>query len=252
MGSDTFWIVRVRLPASFPSLKLTSLKPTLVINSVQILASIRAYLEVSAISHGRARTDFEAYSIVRSGLTVTSKPAGEQKKPNIIHYSVLTDVVVQLLSAVYAWMLANYLYGEIISTDFINKRPDLIIPTFHLWITRDSWRGDYLIILMYVVPITLYIITPLVSRFKLEGWRISQMSVAPPSMPYPGNSSLAISVACHPMEQEGNIAEAKLQWGVVKQKSENTPGRLAFTKLPTLEMHTDDKYFGAHVPAPPP
>jgi hypothetical protein len=69
-------------------------------------------------------------------------------------------------------------------------------------------------------------------------------------MPYPGFSSLAISVACHPMEEEGDITNEEVQWGIVKQESGATPGRLTFTKMPLLNIRAEDKYFGSYG-APP-
>jgi hypothetical protein len=70
-------------------------------------------------------------------------------------------------------------------------------------------------------------------------------------MPHPGSSSLAISVACHLMEEGGDITNEEIQWGVVKQKSGGTPGRLAFTKKPILNVSAEGKYFSARVPLPP-
>jgi hypothetical protein len=69
-----------------------------------------------------------------------------------------------------------------------------------------------------------YAIMPLVSRLKLRRWGISRVPVAPHFMPYPGFSSLAISAACHPMEEEGDITNEEVQWDIVKQESGATPG----------------------------
>jgi hypothetical protein len=82
---------------------------------------------------------------------------------------------------------------------------------------------------------------PLVSRLKLRRWGISRILVAPQFMPYPEPSSLAISVACHPMEEEGDITNEGVQWGIVKQESGVTLGRLAFTKMPLLNVRAEDK-----------
>jgi hypothetical protein len=223
-------------------------EPSLVVNSVQILASIRASLEIGALNRGRANAEFQAFSTVRSGLRVTSQPAGKQKRPYLIHRSVHSVAVVQLLSALYAWILASCLYGAIFSLDFINKPPEMIIPSFNLMTISDSAKGHTLVAFLFILPGFMYLIMPLVSRFKLHRWWFASVPVAPPSMPHPGASSRAISVACHPNEEEGDISSEEIQWGVVKQRSGETPGRLAFTKLSTLDVSAEDKYFGAHVP----
>jgi hypothetical protein len=114
------------------------------------------------------KAEFQALSIVRSRLRVTSEPTGKQQSPYLIHRSIHSVVVIQLLSALYAWMLASCLYGEIFSVDFIDKPPNPIVPSFDLMSIPGSAKGNILVTFLFILPAIMYATMPLVSRLRLQ------------------------------------------------------------------------------------
>ncbi|KAG9185441.1 hypothetical protein G6011_07985 [Alternaria panax] len=156
--------------------------------------------------------EWVSYAHERKGLRVTRQPSGAQRSTYFLQLPYRFNIPLMVLNGTLHWLVSQSIF--LIAIDFYDAfgKPGTGTPKWELLGIHNYKSLGYSppAIITVIVLGGLMFISIVASRY-IPYKR---------GMPLAGSCSLAISAACHPMEQGDDgvsIAEQKLKWGVIRK-----------------------------------
>jgi len=181
--------------------------------------------------------EWVSYSGKRKGLRVTHQPAGAQRSTYFLQLPYRFGIPLMLLSGTLHWLVSQSIF--LIAIDFYDP-------------FGKPGTGDDVANMPFDYKTLGYSPPAIISVIVLGGIMVISIvafgyTPYKRGMPIAGSCSIAISAACHPTEQAGsaeNIAEKKLQWGVVSTGTDRL-GHCAFS-AEDVGAVVEGKMYGGH------
>jgi len=180
----------------------------IIANTPQLILSVLYFSYNGLFTAMLMGYEWISYSRKRKGLRVTRQPSGAQRSTYFLSLPYRFGVPLMLISGILHWLVSQSIF--LIAIDFYDAfgNPAARPPPGNIaWDYKTLGYSPAGAIAVLVLGGLLVI--SIVAAGYIPYKR---------GMPLAGSCSMAISAACHPIEQVGdgeNIAEKKLQWGVV-------------------------------------
>ncbi|KAI4956912.1 hypothetical protein J4E86_005384 [Alternaria arbusti] len=181
--------------------------------------------------------EWVSYSSKRKGLRVTHQPAGAQRSTYFLQLPYRFGIPLMVLSGTLHWLVSQSIF--LIAIDFYDPfgKPGTGSDASNMPFDYKTLGYSPPAIISVIVLGGLMVIS--IVAFGYTPYARG--------MPLAGSCSMAISAACHPTEQVGsgqNIAEKKLQWGVVSTGADGL-GHCAFS-AENVGAVVEGKMYGGH------
>ncbi|KAI4948952.1 hypothetical protein J4E91_005414 [Alternaria rosae] len=180
----------------------------IIANTPQLVLSVLYFSYNGLFTAMLMGYEWISYARKRKGLRVTRQPSGAQRSTYFLSLPYRFGIPLMVISGILHWLVSQSIF--LIAIDFYDAfgNPAARPPPGNIawdYKTLGYSPSGAIAVLVLGGLLVISIITAGYIPYKR-------------GMPLAGSCSMAISAACHPIEQvDGgeNIAEKKLQWGVV-------------------------------------
>ena len=193
----------------------------LIANSPQVILSLIYFSYNATFTAMLMGFEWMTYARTPKGLRVSRRPVGDQRSTYFLQLPYRFGVPLVILSGALHWLVSQSIF--LVAIDLYDEYGNLDRSSSTYY--NPEWKtcGFSPVAMIAVVTIGCLMVVAIIGFGYMPYKR---------GMPLAGNSSRAISAACHPgqeSESEGSvISEQKLQWGVVST-SVDSVGHCAFS-----------------------
>ena len=185
----------------------------LIANSPQLLLTVLYFLYNSLFTSMFAALEWSRFALQRKGLRVSS-PRGSQRSTYWLQLPWICSLPLAISAAVLHWLLSQSIFLVKIEVfdPYHNFVPDGGILTCGFS--------------LYALFITLIVAAVMLIAFFIIGLRPLDTI-----MPFAGNSSLAVSAACHRPLEDKDASLLPIRWGAVSHETRDGPGHCCLTSF---------------------
>ncbi|KAE8321014.1 hypothetical protein BDV39DRAFT_197984 [Aspergillus sergii] len=210
---------------------------SIVANLPQLLLS-GLYFMYNAVLTGMASAyEWSMFAYQQTTLRVTL-PWGSQRETYWLQLPWRYSLPLLACSTVIHWLISQSIF--LINLKIYQPNNELLTrPNTHFPSASDSGvitacgYSPLAIITAIAVAILMFAVLTTVSTFKLK-----------PDIPVVGSCSVAISAACHPPEEDSDVAGKPLSWGAVRHQEGDRPGHCCLTSQTVEKPRYDELYAG--------
>ena len=215
------------------------LTTSLLVNLPQVLFSSLYFMYNSIYTCMASTYEWSQHARVKKGIRVTDR-IGYQRSSYWLQMPWKFSLPLLIASAILHWLISQSAFLVNVSI-YTPARIPMTTPDEYIQATSSSGTitaiGYSPLAMMCGVCVVFVMLIALVTVMQLP---------LKSGMPLVGSNSFAISAACHPPENDRDVARKKIMWGAAWHQQDDMPGHCCFTSFEVEPPRVGEFYAGDH------